>query len=117
MKLATKAQNFIKDVPIAPIPTFTMDEFTFRSDQLGWIESNIKGVAERLMEYRDSDLILWKQWTQLYITNKHSQHICTKANSAYSAAVQLYARSNQLPVSHTLFKRDRLEDDAWWNTD
>jgi hypothetical protein len=37
---ASLAQRYLNDIPVAPIPTFFMDDFTFFSNDDGWIESN-----------------------------------------------------------------------------
>ena len=42
--------RFSHDLFVAPTPTFFMDEYTFHSQDLGWIESNIKTVFTALTD-------------------------------------------------------------------
>ncbi|KAJ7166150.1 hypothetical protein C8R46DRAFT_900122 [Mycena filopes] len=109
---ASSAQHVIDDVFTSPTPTFFMDDFSFHTHIDGWIESNIcsffdktsaraasitAGIAHQRMSLRLHDDKPPPEWSY------------THAYSAYSAVVQLYARSGQLPTAdllHTRGKRD-----------
>jgi len=46
---ASKAQGAKHIIPLAPVPTFTMDDYTFYKDDDGWIESNIRIFMDHFM--------------------------------------------------------------------
>lgn len=48
-KLRKQNESKAPKLAMAPIPTFCMDEFTSQTDELGWIESNIKNLVTSLM--------------------------------------------------------------------
>ena len=112
---ASKASTdeFSQALFIAPTPTFSMDEFTFYSPELGWIESNIKtaftaltdrNISRELSHGRQLRLAKW-----LYDPTPPPAQPYTRSSSAYSAAVQLYARSGQLPTADGLKQKKRQE--------
>ena len=94
---AVTAQKHLHRIPVAPTPTFTMNDYTYTRDSDGWIESNI-------CIYMD---LLLVQKTGLELSMGHHQRMATwlyhkpnpppfvyhRATSTYTAAVQLYARS------------------------
>ncbi|KAJ7491047.1 hypothetical protein FB451DRAFT_1023142 [Mycena latifolia] len=113
---ASMAQRCIDDVPTAPIPTFFMDEYTFYNERDGWIESNIRHLTDMMMAQNTSDDIAigrqHRMLTSIYEPRPPPDFPYTRAYAAYSATVQLYARSGQLPVADTLFKRKKIDDDG-----
>ncbi len=52
---ASTSQKFAKSLPVAPIPTFYMNDFTFHSKSDGWIESNIPFYIDALMTKRSAN--------------------------------------------------------------
>ncbi|KAJ7936521.1 hypothetical protein B0H13DRAFT_1554079, partial [Mycena leptocephala] len=110
---ASSAQKHIDDVPTAPIPTFFMDEYTFFTLDDGWIESNTRNyVAKSQIRHASTaaaDSNHQRMALQLYDTKPPPEYSYTHAYSAYSAVVQLYARSGQLPTADVLYSRGKLE--------
>jgi hypothetical protein len=78
-----------------------MNEFTFfrvtRND--GWIESNIRIYIEQSVSRMTAEALAMGQSTWLYHQPNPPTYIYHKATSAYTAAVQLYARSGQLATA------------------
>ncbi|KAJ7694633.1 hypothetical protein B0H17DRAFT_931520 [Mycena rosella] len=113
---ASASQRYIDSVPTAPIPTFFMDDYTFYSKCDGWIESNIRHLIDIMIAQKESeDLALrhpQRMLTSLYEHQPPPDFPYTRAYSAYSATVQLYACSGQLTVADTLYKRKKIEDDG-----
>ncbi|KAJ3927541.1 MAG: hypothetical protein NXY57DRAFT_608252 [Lentinula lateritia] len=109
---ATSAQKLVHRIPSFPIPTFHMDEFTPYSSSHGWTESNLRVYTETVMlekslhELRNN--VRMAKW--LYEPRPPSEFPYTRAYSAYSAAIQLYARSGQLAVADTLFSRGKIDE-------
>ncbi|KAJ7728475.1 hypothetical protein B0H16DRAFT_1894093 [Mycena metata] len=107
---ASSAQHVINDVFAAPIPTFFMDEFTFYTHLDGWIESNMRSFFDKSTTRTSSieagishqQMSLW-----LHDDNPLPEWSYTNAFSAYSAVVQLYARSGQLPTADLLHSRGK----------
>ena len=109
---ASSAQKIISSIPLAPIPTFFMDRYTFHREPDGWIESNVryfidhfnaKATADRLALLPKHRMSSW-----LYDPNPPPPWIYTKAFSAYTALVQLYARSDQLVTADGLCQKKML---------
>jgi hypothetical protein len=96
-------------IPIAPIPTFFMDPYTFHREPDGWIESNIRYFVDHFNVISTTDrlALLPKHCmsTWLYDPNPPPLWIYTKAFSAYTALVQLYARSGQLATAEGLCQK------------
>lgn len=110
-KRATKAHTDPSTPQIAS-PTFTMDDYTIYNQKVGWIEGDIARTVENiLVDSTDKDLTRksYRLATDLYDRNPHPSYPYTHAVSAYSAAVQLYARSGQLPTRATMFNRGYTE--------
>jgi len=108
---ASSAQNHITSIPIAPIPTFFMDSYTFHCEMDGWIESSIrhfvrffgaKSTADRLASLPKHQMASW-----LYDPTPPPLWLYTKATSAYTALVQLYARSGQLATAEGVHQKDK----------
>jgi len=106
---ATAAQRCLKEIPVAPTPTFTMNDFTFYRWKDGWLESNIhvfvdqvltKLMAAYLAEGHRNQMTTW-----LYHTPDPPSYIYHKATSAYTATAQLYARSGQLATAERVEER------------
>ncbi|KAJ7478101.1 hypothetical protein FB451DRAFT_1338721 [Mycena latifolia] len=109
---ASSAQRHLSDVHTAPVPTFFMDEFTFFTNDDGWIESNIRNYVEKSQTLDANNRIAaghqQRMALHLYDTTCPPEYSYTMAYSAYSAVVQLYARSGQLPTADVLYARDKL---------
>ncbi|KAJ7875278.1 hypothetical protein B0H14DRAFT_2299584, partial [Mycena olivaceomarginata] len=109
---ALSAQRYLNDVPIAPIPTFFMDDFTFFSNDDGWIKSNIRDYIAK-SQIRCAAILAAagnheRMVLRLYDPKPPPEYSYTHAYSAYSAVVQLYARSGQLPTADTLYSRGKI---------
>ena len=112
---ASCSHEFKNLVPQSPIPTFHMNDYTFYRDRDGWIECNIGDFINVSMACETS--------TKLGIGNKYRMSTWAheqssppdfpylRATSAHSAAVQLYARSGQLPTADILVARGKLSSD------
>jgi hypothetical protein len=109
---ASQAQKMISSIPIAPIPTFCMDSYTFYREPDGWVESNIRHFIDHFSAIATSDRLALlpnhRLATWLYDTNPPPPWIYTKASSAYTALVQLYARSGQLPTADGMCQKKAL---------
>jgi hypothetical protein len=113
--LASTSQKIFKELPEAPAPTFHMNDFTFYSPTDGWIETNIPHYVDLKMTHQIATSLA-HQHDQRMSTWAHDatpppEYLYTRAVSAHSAAVQLYARSGQLATADTLRKRKNMEDD------
>ncbi|KAJ6607833.1 hypothetical protein B0H10DRAFT_1817044 [Mycena sp. CBHHK59/15] len=113
---ASLAQRTVKAVPAAPIPTFYMDDYTFHSQRDGWIESNIRYLVDMMMSQNQSDDLArahpQRMLVSIYDQRSPPDFPYTRAYGAYSASIQLYARSGQLPVADTMFKRKKIDDNG-----
>jgi hypothetical protein len=106
---AVVAQKHIPTLPSAPAPTFTMNDFTYYRESDGWIESNIRIFMDQLLSQKAaSDLSLGRHQrmaTWLYHKPNPPPFVYHKATSAYTAAIQLYARSGQLATAERIQDR------------
>lgn len=113
-RLATSANRnrHLNGTLPSPIPTFFMNDYTFHHQTDGWIESDIGYYADlRMSQITQRDLAARKRLsmsTWAHSTIPPPEFPYTRAVSAYSATVQLYARSDQLPVADTLYRRNKL---------
>ncbi|KIJ89618.1 hypothetical protein K443DRAFT_126728, partial [Laccaria amethystina LaAM-08-1] len=101
-------------IPQSPIPTFHMNDYTFYRDGDGWIESNIGDFVDVSLARETS--------TKLRFGNKHRMATWAhdqssppdfpylRSPSAHLAAVQLYARSGQLPTADILVERGKMSN-------
>ena len=109
---ASSAQKIISSIPIAPIPTFFMDPYTFHREPDGWIESSIRYFVDHFSAKSTADRLALlpkhRMSTWLYDPNPPPPWIYTKASSAYTALVQLYARSGQLATAQGLHQKGAL---------
>ncbi|KAK0225360.1 hypothetical protein IW262DRAFT_1267418, partial [Armillaria fumosa] len=113
---ASWAQKHTSQLPVAPVPTFFMDEFTFWTPDDGWIESEIKSfVNSSLVKAKVQELAIRRHHQMaswLYDQHPPPAFLYTHTVSAYSAAVQLYARSGQLVTASGLYQK-RLLAHEW----
>jgi hypothetical protein len=109
---ASTSQKHIHTIPIAPSPTFFMDSYTFLRERDGWVESSVryfvdhfsfKATAARLALLPKHRMSTW-----LYDLYPPPPWVYTKASSAYTALVQLYARSGQLPTAEGMCQKKVL---------
>jgi hypothetical protein len=112
---ATQAQDRRTSLLPAPDATFYMDEFTLYTSSDGWIEANPR-------EYTNQALI---RMTLNKLASSHSLRMAkskyetrappmqpyTRALSAYTATVQLYARSGQLATASGLREKKLQQND------
>jgi len=113
--LATTSQKIFKELPEVPFPTFHRNDFTFYSHTDGWIETNIPHYVDLKIAHQTATS-LGQDRSQRMSTWAHDdtpppKYPYTKATSAHSAAVQLYARLGQLATADILRKRNKLEND------
>ncbi|KAI6001419.1 hypothetical protein EDD15DRAFT_2152521, partial [Pisolithus albus] len=107
-RLAREAQSFPRALP-APVPTFVYDSFFLYTTHTGLIESATSPIVQQLHARR---LCSSPHFTPaltlsrpLYDPHPPPPYRYTKASSAFSAVVQLYARSCQLDTAATWFSR------------
>ena len=109
---ASSAQKTIISIPIASIPTFFMDPYTFYHQSNGWIESNIQYFVNHFIAKATADKLALlpkhRMTTWLYDINPPPPWIYTKASNAYTALVQLYARSGQLATAEGMSSKNLL---------
>ncbi len=92
---------------IAPLPTFALDQYVMWGEGVGFIENN-------LLLYVDGESARIRATSLHYTSGDHFPHPSLsipqlfpyeRSTSSYSALVQLYARSGQLPTRRLLFLR------------
>ncbi|GBE78620.1 hypothetical protein SCP_0115090 [Sparassis crispa] len=107
--LASASQRFLLPPPPAPLPTFFMDRYTLYSPIDGYIESNIPSYITQAIVYTDCSRAASRPYhtlsLALYDNHCPPDHPYTRASSAFSALVQLYARSAQLDTALARFHR------------
>ncbi|KAJ7894751.1 hypothetical protein B0H13DRAFT_2339128 [Mycena leptocephala] len=107
--LASQSHNLIVPPLVCPDPTFCMDEYTFYTDNDGYIESNISSYihhfSARSVATDTGFLVSGSLFPTLYDVHTPPEHPYIRASSSYSTVVQLYARSSQLPTAVTMFRR------------
>ncbi|KAJ7813186.1 hypothetical protein B0H13DRAFT_1477577, partial [Mycena leptocephala] len=110
---ASKSQRYPDLIPLAPIPSFTMDDFTFHRDPDGWIESNVRSFVDYFLASEMAQKMAignrMRMLTWVHNTHAPPDYPYTRAVSAHSAVIQLYARSGQLPLAETLMARSKLD--------
>jgi hypothetical protein len=111
---ASRAQNATHRLPSAPIPTFYMEDIAFYRDSDGWIESNIRVFTDYFLARQTAKALSFghhhTMTTWLYDPRPPPLHPYTRASSAYSAMVQLYARSGQLPTASGMKQKGQIRD-------
>ncbi|KAJ7819719.1 hypothetical protein B0H14DRAFT_2372375, partial [Mycena olivaceomarginata] len=110
---ASGSQKFPHLVPLAPIPTFTMDTYTLFTKADGWIETNTRTFVDFFLAKEAASKLAHGNRLRM-LTGVHDnlpppEYLYMRALSAHSAVIQLYARSGQLPTAETLESRSRLE--------
>ncbi|KAJ6631046.1 hypothetical protein B0H10DRAFT_1773796 [Mycena sp. CBHHK59/15] len=109
----SSAQRHIQDIFTAPILMFFMDDFTFHTPEDGWIEPNICTYVDKVQIAATSKRIAAGHQQRMalshYDPKSPPEYPYTHAYSAYSAIVQLYARSGQLPTADTLYSCNKLQ--------
>ncbi|KAF7337285.1 hypothetical protein MSAN_02281000 [Mycena sanguinolenta] len=102
---ASGSQRFLDLVPVAPAPTFMMDTYTLYTTADGWIESNTRNFVDYfLAEAAAAKLELgnrMRMLTSVHDNQPPPEYPYTRALSAHSAVIQLYARSGGLRVVPT----------------
>ncbi|KAJ7243120.1 hypothetical protein B0H12DRAFT_1131436, partial [Mycena haematopus] len=110
---ASGSQKFRYLMHVAPLPTFTMDTYTLYTPVDGWIESNAQNFVDFfLAEAAARKLAHGNRLRMLTWAHDHQsppEYPYTRAVSAHSAVIQLYARSGQLPTAETLESRAKLD--------
>ena len=82
---AVTAQKHLHQIPVAPTPTFTMNDYTYTRDSDGWIESNI-------CIYMD---LLLAQKTRLELSMGHHQRMATNQTILLSFIIERHPRTQQ----------------------
>lgn len=109
---ASSSQKHIGKIATAPHPTFMMDDFTFFREHDGWIESNIRNFTDffNTQDVQRSlgigNQLRMASWAYDETTPPNYPYV--RATSAYSALIQLYARSGQLATADCLHQRGML---------
>jgi len=97
-------------LPVAPEPTFCMDDYTFFTELDGYIESNIVDYVKFFCAASRRDGLARlasdrRMYYRLYDQRPPPRYPYLLAPSAYSAVTQLYARSGQLDTPLTMCDR------------
>ncbi|KAF8237617.1 hypothetical protein L208DRAFT_1149273, partial [Tricholoma matsutake] len=107
---ASKSQHICSYLHYAPLPTFFMDPFTFFTPIDSWIESNIRGFTDHMLSDQSSHKLELNHGLRLvrsvYDPTPPQPILCSL--SCYSALVQLYARSGQLPTVMCLHSQHKI---------
>ena len=111
---ASNAHSFAHTLHPAPIPTFYMDDFTFYRPEDGWIESDIPTFTDHFLSRTAARNISIGHGehmaTWLYDPRPPPEYPYTRAASAYTALVQWYARSGQLPTAESIRRKNDKGD-------
>ena len=113
---ASKSQKIMNSVHPAPYPTFYMDEYTFYRPIYRWIESHIHTFMDYFLTKATSDGLAighgYRMATWLYDKRTPPTYPYLRATSAYTALVQLYARSGQLPMAEGMVQKGQSVDNG-----
>ncbi|KAK1229492.1 hypothetical protein PQX77_007442 [Marasmius sp. AFHP31] len=108
-KLASSAHRLLIPPPPAPIPTFYMDNFTLFSSRHSYIESDPTAYISNILATKQANDRSFRPAQTLMLPlhdpTSPPAYPYTRALSAYSVTVQLYARSSQLDTKFTRFRR------------
>ena len=108
-RLASSAQHYIISPPPVPLPTFSMDKFTAFLPPFQYLESHLPLLLQSLLAFQTfhnaSFVPLRLISPSLYDSHPPPLHPYTRSSSAYSAVIQLYARSGQLPTNLSMANR------------
>jgi hypothetical protein len=109
---ASAAQKVISSIPIAPVPSCFMEPYTFHHEPDGWIKLNIRHFINHFSAIATADKLALmprhRMLTWLHNPNPPPPWIYTKAPSAYTTLVQLYAHSGQLVTAHGMCQKKAL---------
>jgi hypothetical protein len=112
--ITSQSQKFLAPPPSLPVPTFTMDQLTPYDDTHGFIEDNLNTfINEALIEQSPLSLPSFIGHQSLYDTLAPPEYPYSRAVSAFSAAIQLYSRSQQLDSALTRSKRLKADIQPW----
>lgn len=107
--LASEGLRQWENIPMAPEPTFMMDDFVVHTNEDGYVESGIQTFVQYHLAYntaigmdRENDLRMNRTLFEAFDIPEHPY---TRGVSAYSAEVQLFIRSGQLDTMATRQKR------------
>jgi hypothetical protein len=93
-----------------------MNPYTFHCEPDGWVESNIRYFVGHFIAKSTANVLALSprhcMTTWLYDLNPPPPWIYTKATSAYTALVQLYARSGQLPTADGMYQKKTISSRA-----
>jgi len=102
---ASSSHSLLIPPPPVPLPTFFMDRFTPYIPSFQYIDSNLPALLHSLLASRSffnsSFTPLHTLSPFFYDCQPAPLHPYTHSSSSYSAVVQLYARSNQLPTNYS----------------
>jgi len=110
---ASSSQQIADKLPIFPLPTFYMNEYTYFRDGDGFIESNISSFIDTYSAiFKAGELAQHGHRMSMSGFDETSPppYPYLKAVSAHSAAVQLYARSGQLATAEVLHSRGKAQE-------
>lgn len=109
---ACGSQRFPELVPVAPTPTFTMDAYTLYTNVDGWVESNARNFIDFFLAKEAAERLAHgnrlRMLNSVHDNMPPPDYPYTRALSAHSAVIQLYARSGQLPTAEVLESRSKL---------
>ncbi|KAJ6628154.1 hypothetical protein B0H10DRAFT_1778514, partial [Mycena sp. CBHHK59/15] len=109
---ASGSQKFLDLVPVAATPTFMMDTYTLYTTADRWIESNTRNFVDYFLaeaaaakpaQGNQMQMLTW-----VHDNQPPPEYPYTRALSAHSAVIQLYAHSGQLPSAETLESRGKI---------
>jgi hypothetical protein len=110
-RVASSAHSLLINPPPVPLPTFFMDRFTPYLPPFQFIDSRFAGLLHSLLASRSFHDLAFTPFHTLtsFFHDSHTapSHPYIRASSAYSAVIQLYARSSQLPTRTILATRFR----------
>ncbi|KAF8340741.1 uncharacterized protein EI90DRAFT_2826951, partial [Cantharellus anzutake] len=94
-------------VPLAPLPTFTMDAFSLWRPFLGFIENNVLSFASSQWSEKSARHLFWTSHQRMpgFQAMTSPSFPYERTSAGFSACVQLYARSGQLPTRALLHAR------------
>lgn len=114
-RTAAEARQFPAFTPSAPVPTFSMDDFTLWSHTHGYIESDDMSFVDDELSRISANHVAIKSIRMardIHDSRPTPAYAYVQAFSAYSALVQIQTRSGQLPVASTLYRRKMASSPA-----